>query len=185
MKRKFFLIVALVLAVVVSGGIFAYTYTTTSITGAAVTAAGADLATCNKTVSQPDWDSILDDLESDNITRGEVPTGDLFEVTLHPDYSGDLAVKVHLSNTRNLTKAYQYLNVKLYLEGSTEAGETPNYRLLTLETGLATFSLEGGGSDNRTLSVTGGGYGLNSRQPLEWEEGWTVTPELYCEITQR
>jgi len=112
---------------------------------------------------------------------GDVPTDALFEVTPHPDYSGDLAVKVYLANTGNLTKAYQYLNMEVYLEGSAEA----DYRLLTLENGVAVFSLEDGGSDNHTISVTGGDYGLNSREPLEWETGWTVTPELYCEVTQR
>ena len=116
---------------------------------------------------------------------GDVPTDNLFEVTQHADYTGDLAVKVYLVNTGNLTKAYQSLNMELYLEGSVEAGKTPNYRLLTLENGVATFKLEDGGSDNHTLSVTGGDYTLTSREPSEWEEGWTVTPELYCEVTQR
>ena len=117
--------------------------------------------------------------------QGDVSTGDLFEVVEHVDYTGDLVVTVYLNNSGNLTKAYQSLNLELYLEGSVEAGETPNYRVLTLENGVATFITEGGGSDNHTLSVTGGTYTLTSREPLEWETGWTVTPELYCEATQR
>jgi len=116
---------------------------------------------------------------------GNTPTGDLFVVNSNDDYTGDIAVKVYLVNTDNLTKAYQQLNMELYLEGSVEAGQTPNYRLLTLENGVATFWLDNAGSDNRTLSVTGGTYTLTSREPLEWEIGWTVTPELYCEVTQR
>ncbi|MFB0559415.1 MAG: hypothetical protein ACETVS_02655 [Dehalococcoidales bacterium] len=116
---------------------------------------------------------------------GNVPTDGLFVVYPHPDYSGDMAVKVYLGNTGNLTKAYQYLNMELYLEGSVEAGQTPNYRLLTLDNGAAIFKLENGSSDNYTLSVTGGDYCLTSREPMEWEAGWTVTPELYCEVTQR
>ncbi|MFC2048526.1 hypothetical protein ACFLSK_03765, partial [Chloroflexota bacterium] len=66
-----------------------------------------------------------------------------------------------------------------------ESGKTPNYRTLTLENGVAAFTLIDGGSDNHTLSVTGGTYTLTSREPLEWEADWTVTPELYCEVTQR
>ena len=116
---------------------------------------------------------------------GDVPIDDLFVVYPHADYSGDLAVKVYLANTGNLTKAYQFLNMELYLEGSVEAGEAPDYQLLTLENGVATFTLIDGGSDNHTLSVTGGDYTLTSREISEWEEGWTVTPELYCEVTQR
>jgi len=116
---------------------------------------------------------------------GDVPTGDLFVVYPHADYSGDLAVKVYLANTGNLTKAYQSLNMELYLEGSVEAGEAPDYQLLTLENGVAAFTLIDGGSDNHTLFVTGGDYTLTSREISEWEEGWTVTPELYFEVTQR
>ena len=109
---------------------------------------------------------------------GDVSIDDLFVVTPNVDYTGDLAVKVYLVNTGNLTKAYQSLNMELYLEGS-------EMRLLTLENGVATFWLDNAGSDNRTLSVTGGTYTLMSREISEWEADWTVTPELYCEVTQR
>ena len=117
---------------------------------------------------------------------GNTPTGALFIVTPSANYTGDLGVRVYLTNTGNLTKAYSYLNMQLYLEGSLEADKMPNYQVLTLENGVASFGLEVGGSDNYTLSVTtGGDYCLNSREPLEWEAGYTVTPELYCEVTQR
>jgi len=36
-----------------------------------------------------------------------------------------------------------------------------------------------------TLSVTGGGYALTSDDSDEWAEGWSITPEFYCEVTQR
>ena len=116
---------------------------------------------------------------------GSTPTGDLFVVTPNSDYPGDMAVKIYLLDTDNLTKAYQQLNMELYLEGSVEAGQTPNYRELTLENGMVAFKVEDGGSDNHTLSVIGGDYVLFSRDISEWEEDWAVTPELYCEVTQR
>ena len=115
---------------------------------------------------------------------GSTPTDDLFVVTPNTNYTGDLAVKVYLANTGNLTRAYQSLNMELYLEGSVEAGQTPNYRVLNLQNGAVSFQL-GGDSANHTLSVTGGDYTLTSREPQEWEAGWTVSPELYCEVTQR
>jgi len=74
-------------------------------------------------------------------TLGEVPTGDLFTVNPNPAYSGDLQVDVYLSNTSNLAKAYQYLNMELYLESSVSANETPNHRLITLQNGRAAFTL--------------------------------------------
>ena len=116
---------------------------------------------------------------------GSVPTGDLFDITPHTDFSGDLAVRVYLTNTGDLAKACQSLNMDLYLEGSVEAGETPNYRTLTLENGWVTFNLKDYSPDTYTLSVTGGDYELVSRDTSEWEEGWTATPELYCQIVQR
>ena len=117
--------------------------------------------------------------------KGNTPTGDLFDINPHPDYSGDLLVRVYLVNTDNLTKAYKYLNMNLYLEGSLEAAKTPNYRLLNLENGVASFSIDGATSGPYTLSVTGGDYRLTSREPNEWAADYTVTPELYCEVTQR
>jgi len=75
--------------------------------------------------------------------------------------------------------------MNLYLEGSLEAGKTPNYRVLNLENGVASFSIDGATSSAYTLSVTGGDYRLTSREPNEWAADYTVTPELYCEVTQR
>jgi hypothetical protein len=116
---------------------------------------------------------------------GNTPTGDLLEITPHPDYSGDLSVRVYLANTAALKKAYDYLNIHLYLEGSVEAGQSPNYQVLTLDNGVAIFNLVGISGGSYTLSVTGGDYRLTSREVSEWEAGYTVTPELYCEAAQR
>ena len=110
----------------------------------------------------------------------DVVTGDLFVITPHPNYSGDMLVKVYLTNTGNLVKAYQYLNIKLSLEGADEA-----FQLLTLENGTATFNLENGAGGTHTLSVTGGSYGLVSLTPSQWSEGWSITPEFYCDVAQR
>jgi len=113
---------------------------------------------------------------------GNVPTGNLFDITPDDNFTGDLAVKVYLTNTGALAKAYQYLNMNLYLAGSVEA---PDYQVLTLENGWVTFNLKDYAPGTYTLSVTGGDYSLVSRDTSEWEEGWTVTPELYCQIVQR
>jgi len=120
--------------------------------------------------------------EIEPVTEGEVPSGNIFVITPHPDYSGDLLVKVYLTNTSALVKAYQYLNMKLFLQGSAEA---PGYQLLTLENGVATFNLEGCSGGSQTLSVIGGSYRLVSNDPSQWGAGWSVTPELHCEVTQR
>lgn len=116
---------------------------------------------------------------------GNTPTGDLYEVTAHTNYSGNLQVRAYLTNTDALQKAYDHIDMRLYLESSLEAGETPNYQLMNLQDGVATFNLTGITGGSYTLSITGGTYQLLSREISEWEAGYTVTPELYCEVEQK
>ncbi len=141
MKRKLYLIVALAISAIICGGTYAYTFTTASAT-ITPTATSGDVATVEEAVSQPDWQSILDDLASENKTQGEAPSGDLFTVIPNSAYTGDLDAKVYLANTDKLSKAYQYLNMKVYMQGSEEADEDPNYQLLTLDNGQVGFSLQ-------------------------------------------
>ena len=119
------------------------------------------------------------------VIEGAVVIGDLFEITPHPEYTGDLLVKVYLTNTANIIKAYQYLNMKLYVANSLEADKTPDYQVLSMENGVVLFNIEGGTAENYTMEVIGGGYRLISDDPYEWGEGWSVTPEFYCEVSQR
>ena len=119
------------------------------------------------------------------ILEGLVPEGTIFEINPHPDYTGDMLAKIYLTNTGNLGLAYQYLNMKLYIANSLEAEKTPDYQLLTMENGVALFNIEGGSSANYTVEIVGGSYRLISGDPYEWGEGWTITPEFYCEVGQR
>ena len=119
------------------------------------------------------------------VFSGSAPTGDLFTVTPHPDFNDYLQVRVYLTNTGDLIKAYDYLNLHLYLEDSVEASGVPGYEVLSLENGVATLNLPGSLEGSKTLSVMGGSYRLVSANITSWEEGWTVVPELYREVTQR
>ncbi|MBA7700194.1 hypothetical protein ES703_108903 [subsurface metagenome] len=101
------------------------------------------------------------------------------------NYTGDLLVKVYLTNTANIIKAYQYLNMKLYVANSLEADNTPDYQVLSIENGVVQFNIMGGSAESYTVEVTGGGYRLVSDNPIEWGEGWSITPEFYCEVSQR
>ena len=118
-------------------------------------------------------------------TEGDVPEGDLFAITPHPDYPGDLLAKIYLTNTGELVKAYQYLNIKLYVANSMEAGKTPDYQILSMENGVVLFNIEGGLADNYTVEVVGGSYRLISSDSSEWGAGWNIVPEFYSEVSQR
>ncbi len=121
------------------------------------------------------------------VVQGDVPEGNLFTITPAPEYTGDMLVKVYLTNTGLLSPAYKYLNIKLYMENSLEAEKTPDYQLLTMENGVAIFNIEGGSAVSYNVEVGGGSWGLTSGYPEEWgdEEDWTITPEFYCEVSQR
>jgi hypothetical protein len=123
--------------------------------------------------------------EAEGVIQGDVPEGSLFVITPHPQYPGDLTVKLYLTNTADLLKAYQYLNIKIYVSGSVEAGGTPNYKLLSMENGVVEFSILGGSVPQSVIYVTGGSYGLVSSDPSNWGAGYTLVPEFYCEISQR
>jgi hypothetical protein len=119
------------------------------------------------------------------VTQSEVPLGNLFDITPHPDYTGDLNVKIYLTNTAQLIKAYSYLNMQLYIAKSVEAQKVPAYRVLSLENGSASFNIEGGSSKIHIVEVYGGAYRLISSDTTEWGTGWSIVPELYCEVSQR
>jgi len=119
------------------------------------------------------------------VTQSEVPLGNLFHITLHPEYTGDHSVKIYLTNTAELIKAYTYLNMELYVAKSVEAQKPPTIRVLSLENGVASFNIEGGTARKYTVEVWGGAYRLVSSDLTEWGAGWSVVPELYCEVSQR
>ena len=123
--------------------------------------------------------------ETTGTTLADIPQGGLYDIYPDANYTGDLTVQIYITNTADLLKAYQYLNIKVNVSGSVEAGNTPDYKILSLENGVVRFSILGGSAKQYIVSVTGGSYSLISGNPAEWATGYTVTPEFYCEITQR
>jgi len=119
------------------------------------------------------------------LIQGAVPMGDLYDITPYPGYTGDLLVKIYITNTAALLKAYQYLNMKIFVANSLEAGKTPEYQVLSIENGVVLFNIQGGSAAKYTVSVSGGAYRIISDKPEEWGIGWSVEPEFYCEVGQR
>ena len=154
-----------------------YQWTTDPDTGAAWTVAAIDTLQAGAyVVTGVCVTQVYVEVSYGGAFYGDVPTGDLFVITPHPEYSGDLVVAVYLLNAGVLSLAYDHLNMELTLQGADE-----NPQLLTLHNGVATFNLQDCAGGTYTLSVTGGSYYLISANPPES----SITPEFYSEVTQR
>ena len=103
-RRGLFLMGAFLLALAITGGVFAYTYTTASVTLSVI--GDSDFVTV----------ALEEALEFPTRVfgnyRGDIPNGKLFKITPDADYTGDLNVGVYLANADDLTLAYKHLNMK-------------------------------------------------------------------------
>jgi len=184
-KRGFYFATALLVALVASGGLFAFTYTTASITGV-LTAGNEDFATISVGTST-NWT----DTNATKIigrTWGIWNTGKtLFTITPTANYTGDLHVKVYLTNAGELSHAYKHLNMKLQCSGS-ENATGHSFQLLTLENAEVAFDI-GTLAVSHNVTLEGGTYHVLSYDPLPWSTAsgvaYSVTPELYCEVEPR
>ena len=184
--KSAFLIGALLMALVITGGVFAYGYTTAS-TSLDVVATKSDFAAVSvNNTDLPDW-------TPHGFFKGATGSGTLFNVdTATSGYDGDLTVTVSIANGDDLVGAYRVL--AMLLEMRTWAGDivdingdtvnnTEDYALLTLGNGAVDLYVHQVAADNYTIWLKSGFYisniwGLN---------GWAgqENPLLYCEVAQR
>jgi len=181
-SRKPVFVAALLLALAISGGLFAYTWTTTSAT-LTLTAAGGDFASvaANTTgISSVTWQPF-------GRYRGTIPAGNLFDVMPETGYTGDLEVTVYLANADELSKNYRFWMIRLQFVDSTgnACDVQGGTQVLSLNNGQASFYTT---STNYTagswhyVKCIGGSY-----IGLPWVgSGWdsTYNPLLFCEVTQ-
>ncbi len=176
----------LLLALAVTGGMFAYGYTTGSRTLNA-TAAGADFAGITANTSQnPTWRPF-------GQFKGSIPAGTLFDVnTATSNYTGDLVVTVSIANGDQLAKAYRVLNMFLELRDShgnlvdvngDTVTNTQDFALLTLGNGSVDLFITQTQSDVYTIKVKNGYYVTHVWGNLGWA-GYE-NPILYAEVAQR
>jgi hypothetical protein len=174
---KKLLVIAIVAVLVVTGGVFASTYTTATAT-IGVTAIESDfaVATENLTVGAP---TVFGNY------AGTWSSGTLFSVTPHGSYTGDLIIRVYLVNSGELSRQYEHLNMELQFWDSdnTTADEQGEVQVLTLQNSDVIFSWENGtGNSPYKVELTGGSYRLH---PWKSMTGGSVQPQLWLEITQR
>ena len=123
--------------------------------------------------------------------KGDLPAGNLFSIT-SGDYTGDLTVKVSIMNPGALALAFQYFNMQLALTdaggniiiGSGLAPAGHEYQVLSLENGVVGFDVAWAGPPYY-VKLIDGGYATFGRLPLEWTSGYSVSPQLFCEVVAR
>jgi len=186
-KRFYTLLGALALALMLTGGLFAYTYTTANI--ALGMTAQSDIASVTPR-SGLNWGNVF------GHSKGDLPNNEwLFSITPENDYTGDLTVKVSIMNPGALALAYQYFNMQLALTdaggniiiGSGLAPAGHKYQVLSLENGVVGFDVaySAGAGSPFYVKLVDGGYATFSRSPLDWASGYSVNPQLFCEVVAR
>jgi len=178
---KKILLITLVALLVVTGGMFAYTFTTATAT-IGVTAPASDFAnvTAGGSITAPTGFGKF---------TGTWPSSTLFDVTPTENYTGDLVITVYLINTGQLIRQYHHVNMTLEFQDSTNstadeqgvAGEP--IQVLNLQNAEVLFTWENGtGTSPYKVVLTGGGYRLH---PFKSLTGGSYQPQIWCEVTQR
>jgi len=190
-SRKPLLIGALMLALALTGGLFAFAYTTASITlGSTLWAVGSDFATVNAS-STFDWWHVTDDLNEGLLGRVSGAMDDtgqtLFTINPSANYTGDLEIKVYLANAGHMRKAFQHFNMMLECQPSEEYGSANlTYQLLTLQNADVLFHWnQPGDGSSSNVTLVGGSWHTMAYQPLPWPTGYRTSPQLYCEVQPR
>jgi hypothetical protein len=174
---KKILLIALVALLVVTGGMFAYTFTTASAT-IGVVAPTSDFAniTAGTSITAP---TVFGKF------TGTWPSSTLFDITPEASYTGDLMIKVYMVNTGQLIRQYHHINMTVEFQDSTNttADEQGTIQVLNLQNAEALFAWSNGtGTGPYKVQLTGGGYRLH---PFKTLTGGSYQPQIWCEITQR
>jgi hypothetical protein len=180
-SKKPVFVTALMLALAITGGLFAYTWTTASAT-LSVTPATSDFASvaANTTgIANVTWQPF-------GRYRGTIPAGNLFDVTPTTGYNGDLEVTVYLANPDELSSNYRAWLLRLQLiDGSNPVDAQMGTQVLSLNNAEASFYWPSANYTPGTtyyVRCTGGSY-----VGLPWVgTGWpsTYDPLLFVQVTQ-
>jgi len=163
---------ALLLTLVITGGLFAYTYTTdsTTISATAVASDYADVS-ANASISYT----------FHGRERGKIDGGMLFDVTRASGYTGDLEVNVYLANVDELQNDYSFWMLRVELTDSANVSKDLEgiTQVLSLDNPFVTFICSDWAVP-RYVNALGGTYrafpnvhGLTGYNPL-----------IFCQVNQ-
>jgi len=142
--RRYF-VTALLLALAVTGGLFAYAYT---IASTSLTVGGVSSDFGNITASTANTVSSYTPFGT---YRGRIGAGNLFDVTPYTGYNGDIGINVYLDNIDQIGYKYGMFMVKLRLVNSANASVDVDGvdKPLSMRNGVVSFT-----SNNMTGGTT-------------------------------
>ncbi|MBA7567557.1 hypothetical protein ES708_09272 [subsurface metagenome] len=178
-RKGLFFIGAILLALAITGGIFAYGATTATVTlGLIAKTDFAEVVAASPTVWNV-WGSY----------KGRVPAGDLFTITPEASvpadsWTGDMSVTLTIANSQDLVEAYKMLVFEIEVWDDVTAaiatGSTTEY--LTLGKGDIDIDFEQGApAGTYTVKIISGYY-------ITHKGGWTdgkEDPLIMCQVLQR
>ena len=189
--RGAYLAGALLLALAVTGGVFAYGWINSTVTLTAAAATQDFAAVSANTTTPITWSPY--GFYKGSITAAALGTP-IFNIdTATSAYTGDLVVTVSLANADTLAKCYRVLAMKLMMYDSGDSivdidesggGDTTDYVLLTLNNGEVNM-FPGGSADNMTVRVKSGFYVSHIFKGVNWDTATKYQPDLFCEVAQR
>ncbi len=176
-----YLVGALLLALAVTGGVFAYGWINATTTISATTS-NYNFADVTANNSVTGW-------TAHGNFKGDVSGGSLFNVEPAPGYTGDLVVSVGFGNAGDLAERYRVLSLQLEMVYSDNAspldisaGNGAEWVLLNLKNGTVDLFPEVA-TANMTVRVKDGFYITHAKGIGAW--GGSAAPELFCEVAQR
>ena len=184
-----YLVGALLLALAVTGGIFAsgFINATTTLNATSVNSNFADVSV-NASYSTIGWNAF-------GFFKGSIagPNG-IFNITPASGYTGDLVTTVTLGNSDQLVKRYRVLALQLDMvtgantvmninesDALSLGDPATDWVMLTLDNGSVSMFTDG--SYNMTVRVKKGFYITHVFPSGGWQGA--AAPELFCEVAQR
>ena len=170
-RRGLFFIGAVLLALAITGGVFAWGATTATV-GLTLTQQG-DFAEVVASGSLPTWNVF-------GSTKGSVATGTLFAVNPDDDWTGDMSVLVTIGNAEDLVEVYRILVLEIEVQDSL-GNPIGGPEFLTLGKGDIDMDVDYDTDVGYTVEITGGYY-------ITHKGGWTggqEDPVLMCQVLQR
>ncbi len=183
--KAVFLVGALLLALAVTGSVFAYGYVTMSTT-LAISSATSDFASITENITNRPT------VKAYGLFKGTIGAGNLYNIdTTGSQYDGDIVATVSIANGDKLVKVYRVMAIFIEVRDSVgsivdinadSVNDTKDVALLTLSNGSVDLYIDGA-VDTFHVNIKSGFY-VSQIYSSNWASGAT-SPILYMDIAQR